>query len=135
MNKQENTQVKNLSFLLWIARVLSSLIALFLLVFVFAPGIADLAGGQTTIQRESVLPILFFALFIAFAVLAWFNEKLGGYLMIFWGVCAIIYYLAISAEIMAMVAGLPFLICGGLFLLYWQQRKNLDKKDPGVNQV
>ena len=121
-----NSETTTLKAVRWIARILSSLIAIFLILFVFLPGISEMIKGTSAVDNDSILPIIFFALFIVFVVVAWFNEKLGGFLMVFWGACVIIYYIAIGTFIMGMVGGLPFLICGFLFLLYWKQNKDLN---------
>ena len=59
-------------------------------------------------------------------VIAWINEKIGGTVLILAGIGFSIfaYFSAGRNQILAMsVSGVPFIICGILFLIAWMRKK------------
>ena len=59
-------------------------------------------------------------------VIAWINEKIGGTVLILAGIgfSTFAYFSAGRNQILAMsVSGVPFIICGILFLIAWMGKK------------
>ena len=81
------------------------------------------------------IPYVYFAFFIVFAIgviIAWFKEKIGGIILIAGAVAGSIFSIIVGLNNpdfdlldFIILAGLPFLIIGILFLVYWWKSRKL----------
>ena len=75
---------------------------------------------------ETTLLVTFVIILLIGVVIAWINEKIGGTVLILAGIGFSIfaYFSAGRNQILAMlVSGVPFIICGILFLIAWMGKK------------
>ena len=82
------------------------------------------------------IPYVYFAFFIILAIgviIAWFKEKIGGIILIAGAVAGSIFSIIVGLNNpdfdlldFIILAGLPFLIVGILFLVYWWKSKKLN---------
>jgi hypothetical protein len=111
--------------ILWIARGISVLIAAFWLFILFANLAFDLLVGFICLDWEMGLLVGLVTGTILSVLAAWWNEGIGGILLILWGVAfAGITYLTSCSQLgnLILAASLPFLVDGGLFFATWLGR-------------
>jgi len=75
---------------------------------------------------ETTLLVTFVVILLISVVIAWINEKMGGTVLILAGIGFSIfaYFSAGHNKILAMlVSGVPFIICGILFLITWMEKR------------
>ena len=75
---------------------------------------------------ETTLLVTFVVILLIGVVIAWINEKIGGTVLILAGIGFSIfaYFSAGHNKILAMlVSGVPFIICGILFLITWMEKR------------
>ena len=102
----------------WAARGISTAAAGFWLLILLDIIACDALVGFVCIEWEMVLLISLVTLSILSVVVAWRTERIGGIIMIVWG----IVFAAIAgitsrpyATFSMFVTGIPFIIAGGLF--------------------
>lgn len=128
MNKTIN---KNTRTIRWIARILGTILAVYL-VFTTVGGFIINFGNLTASELIAAYgSTAFIAVFVAGVIVAWFREKIGGIILVVSAVAvsifSIIYGLAPNSDLLMLIliAGLPFLIIGILFLVYWWKSRKL----------
>jgi hypothetical protein len=114
-SKKEN----NLKGVLWVARILSTQIAIGILAFVFLPGILSHISHSIPWLAFTPSNIVVYGVFVIFVIIAWLFTRLGGILITGWGLGIIIFFLSGKMWLMFFIFGLPCLLCGILFLLSW----------------
>ena len=75
---------------------------------------------------ETTLLVTLVVILLIGVVIAWINEKIGGTVLILAGIgfSVFAYFSAGRNQILAMsVSGVPFIICGILFLIAWMGKK------------
>ena len=112
----------------WIARILGTILAVYLVLTTIANLIMDFKAWD-------FIPYVYFAFFIVFAIgviIAWFKEKIGGIILIAGAVAGSIFSIIVGLNKpdfdlldFIILAGLPFLIIGILFLVYWWKSRKL----------
>lgn len=111
-------------YLRWFGRIVGFLATGFFLLFFICEGVPDIIKNGMDTQIIPFLMLLFLA--ITGYIIAIFNEKAGGIMQIAGGVAMSIYHLwtgGFKDLNMALVFGLPFIICGSIFLLCWWKCK------------
>ena len=120
-----------LRYLRLFARIVSFLASAFFLLIFIGEGIPDLINKSINPKLLPFLPLLLIAIIGCFITL--FKEIIGGILQITGGVGMSIYLLVIGGMKdldIALVFGLPYLICGVISLIYgWKCRINKEKED------
>jgi len=112
----------------WVARILGTILAVYLVLTTIANLIMDFKAWD-------FIPYVYFAFFIVFAIgviIAWFKEKIGGIILIAGAVAGSIFSIIVGLNKpdfdlldFIILAGLPFLIIGILFLVYWWKSRKL----------
>ena len=111
----------------WVARILGTILAVYLVLTTIANLIMDFKAWD-------FIPYVYFAFFIVFAIgviIAWFKEKIGGIILIAGAVAGSIFSIIVglnpASEVLMLIGsvGLPFLIIGILFLVYWWKSRKL----------
>ena len=112
----------------WVARILGTILAVYLVLTTIANLIMDFKAWD-------FIPYVYFAFFIVFAIgviIAWFKEKIGGIILIAGVVAGSIFSIIVGLNNtdfdlldFIILAGLPFLIVGILFLIYWWKSRKL----------
>jgi hypothetical protein len=122
---------KSINWLRWLARVIGSLWALFLLMM----GIGYAVTDSDPVTMVSVMVGVTFAGFVIAVVLAWWREKIGAILLIIWSVLYMIFMVTVIKEnaIRSMlVISAPFLISAVLFLLsHYRTNRKVITEDIG----
>ena len=113
----------------WIARIFGTFLAVYLTFTTVANLIMDY-------KTWDFIPYVYFAFFIILAIgviIAWFKEKIGGIILIAGAVAGNIFSIIVGLNNpdfdlldFIILAGLPFLIVGILFLVYWLKSKKLN---------
>ena len=118
---------KSSRVILWIARILGTILAVY---WVFSTvvsliqnfGLFDLiAYGSTA----------FIIICVVGVIVAWFKEKIGGIILVASAVAVIIFSIIFglnpASEVLMLIGsvGLPFLVIGILFLVYWWKSRKL----------
>jgi hypothetical protein len=106
----------------WIARALGAFLACFWLFIL----IISLVQGEVFLDRESIIMMSLIAISIAGVAIAWWNDLLGGWLLLIVGtVYSVFAYLAAGHNkgLAMLVSGAPVLITGILFLASAQRSK------------
>jgi hypothetical protein len=103
----------------WAARIIGFIASAFFLSFFIGEGVPDLISGNA----DDLIPFLpLFLLTILGYVISWFSSFWGGSLMLLGGIGMWGYHLAFNHSWrIAAVFGLPFVIAGLLFLIYWHK--------------
>ena len=106
----------------WIARIFGTLLAVYLIFTTVANLIMDYKAWD-------FIPYVYFAFFIILAIgviIAWFKEKIGGIILIAGAVAGSIFSIIVGLNNpdfdlldFMILAALPFIIIGILFLVYW----------------
>src|SRR4030042_2322473 len=113
----------------WIARIFGTFLAVYLIFTTVANLIIDY-------KNWDFIPYVYFAFFIIFAIgviTAWFKEKIGGIILITGAVAGSIFSIIVGLNNpdfdlldFMILAALPFIIIGILFLVYWwKSRKKM----------
>lgn len=112
----------------WVARILGTILAVYLVLTTIANLIMDFKAWD-------FIPYVYFAFFIVFAIgviIAWFKEKIGGIILIAGAMAGSIFSIIVGLNKpdfdlldFIILAGLPFLIIGILFLVYWWKSRKL----------
>ena len=106
----------------WTAGMLGFIPSFFFLLFMFGEGLPDLIEGYT-----GVIPIMVMVFFsIAGYIIAWFQFRLGGLMMMLGGLIMAIYLLVLGGEGIGWIVAsfsLPFIIPGYLFFSLKKFRK------------
>ena len=111
----------------WIARISGTFLAVYLVFTTVANLIMDFKSWD-------FIPYVYFVFFIIFAIgviIAWFKEKIGGIILIAGAVAGSIFSIIVGLNNpdfdlldFIILAALPFIIIGILFLVYcWRSRK------------
>ena len=112
----------------WVARILGTVLTVYLV-------FSNVANLIMDFKTWDFIAYIFFAFIIIFAIgviIAWFKEKIGGIILIAGAVAGSIFSIIAGLnnpdfDIMDFIilAGLPFLIIGILFLVYWWKSRKL----------
>ena len=112
----------------WIARILGSILAVY---FVFTT-VANLIMDFKTWDFVAYIFFTFTIIFAIGVIIAWFKEKIGGIILIAASVAGSIFSIIVGLNNpdfdlldFIILAGLPFLIVGILFLIYWWKSRKL----------
>ena len=113
----------------WVARILGSILAVY---FVFTT-VANLIMDFKTWDFAAYIFFAFTIIFAVGVIIAWFKEKIGGIILITGAVAGNIFSIVVGLNNpnfdlldFIILAGLPFLIAGILFLVYWRKSKKLN---------
>lgn len=125
--------LRNINWLRWLARVIGTLWAVFLLMM--GIGYAVIETGPVTLV--SVMVGVTFAGFVIAVVIAWWREKIGAIVLLIWSVLYMIYMVTVVKEnavmVMFIISG-PFLVSAVLFLLsHCRTSRREISVDVGVN--
>ena len=126
-NTEDSTKRQNKAYRN-IARVISTAVAGFLLLFVVGYMIQDLSDGKLVRDwsAESTKVTVFVLLMALGTGIAWWREKIGGAILMITGLVAIvfIFFSMEPSDIgISLIFGFPSLLSGLLFLIYWKQSK------------
>ena len=111
-----------------VARVISSAVAGFILLFAVGQWIGELSAGRLTQGwRLSTTGMAVYCLLIAVGSgIGWWRENIGGTILIIAGLgmlLAIFIFLAPHDYWTSLIFCLPFLLSGILYLIYWKRSK------------
>jgi hypothetical protein len=119
MDKNINKSAKVIR---WIARIFGTFLAVYLTFSTIANLIMDY-------KNWDFIPYTYFAFFIILTIgviIAWFKEKIGGIILIAGAVVGSIFSIIVGLDNpdfdlldFIILAALPFIIVGILFLIYW----------------
>ena len=121
---------KNTRAIRWIARILGTILAVY---WVFST-VASLIQNFGNFMAWDFIFYGSYAFIIICAVgviVAWFKEKIGGIILVASAVAVIIFSIIFglnpASEVLMLIGsvGLPFLIIGILFLVYWWKSRKL----------
>jgi hypothetical protein len=109
-----------------IARVISSAVAGFILLFAVGQWIQELSAGRLTQEwRLSSTGMAVYCLLIAVgSILGWWRENIGGTILVIAGLgmlSAIFIFMAPHDYWISLIVSLPFLLSGILYLIYWKR--------------
>lgn len=112
-----------------VARVISSVVAGFILLFTVGQWIEGLfAGGLFQDWRLSTTGMAVYCLLIAVGTgIGWWRENIGGTILIIAGLgmlLAIFIFVAPHFYLVSLIFCLPFLLSGILYLKYWKRSKS-----------
>jgi hypothetical protein len=126
---------KNQKLVLWVARILSSQIALGIIAFVFVPGFFGNLSHNIPWLAFTTGNIILYGMFVVNVIVSWFYVRLGGIMLTGWGLGIIIFFISFKMWLMFFILGLPCLICGILFLLCWNTiTKDIPENDEILNE-
>jgi hypothetical protein len=116
-----------------VARVVSSVVAGFILLFTVGQWISELFnGGLTHEWRLSSTGMLVYVILITVgSSLGWWRENIGGTILVISGLgmlFAIFIFLAPHDYWISLIFSLPFLLSGILYIMYWKQSKPSKEK-------
>lgn len=106
----------------WTAGSLGFIPSFFFMLFMFGEGLPDLIDGRTGVIP--IMAMIFFA--VAGYVVAWFQFRVGGLMMILGGLVMGVYLLVLGGEGIGWIVAsfsLPFIIPGYLFFILKGYRK------------
>ena len=111
-----------------VARVISSLVGGFILLFTVGQWISELSAGRLFQGwRLSTIGMAVYIILIALGVsLGWWRENIGGTILIIAGLgmlLAMFIFLAPLDYLNSLIFCLPFLLSGILYLMYWKRSK------------
>jgi hypothetical protein len=104
-------------------------VAAFILLFAVGQWISEFsAGGSGQDWRLSTTGMAVYCLLIAVGSgIGWWRENVGGTILIIAGLgmlLAIFIFLAPHEYLVSVIFGLPFLLSGFLYLVYWKRSKS-----------
>ena len=119
-----------------VARVISSLVAGFILLFAVGQWISELSAGRLTQDwRLSTTGMVVYIILIALGgSLGWWRENIGGTILVIAGLgmlSAIFIFLPPHDYWVSLIFCLPFLLSGILYLMYWKR----SKRSKGKKQI
>lgn len=103
----------------WLARAISTLAAAFWLLILLDIIACDVLVGFVCLNWEIALLISLVVFSCLSVIIAWHRERIGGIVMIIWGLVFSVIAIVTSNSQRAfsiMVSGVPFIIAGILFL-------------------
>ena len=111
-----------------VARVVSSVVAGFIVIFAVGQWISTLAaGGLVQGWRLSTTGMALYCLLIAVgSVIGWWRENTGGTILIIAGLgmlLATFIFMPPHDYWVPLIFSLPFLLSGVLYLIYWKRSK------------
>jgi hypothetical protein len=111
-----------------VARVISSLVAGFILLFAVGQWISELSAGRLTQDwRLSTTGMVVYIILIALGgSLGWWRENIGGTILVIAGLgmlSAIFIFLPPHDYWLSLIFCLPFMLSGILYLIYWKRSK------------
>lgn len=121
---------KNTRAIRWIARILGTILAVY---WVFATVVGlIIIGNLMAWDFIAYGSYAFIIIFVVGVIVAWFKEKIGGIILVVCAVAGSIFSIIAGLNNpnfdfmdFIILAGLPFLIIGILFLVYWWKSRNL----------
>lgn len=116
-----------------VARVISSVVAGFILLIAVGEWIEELSAGRLTQEwRLSTTGMAVYFLLIAVGSgIGWWRENIGGTILIIAGLgmlLAIFIFLPPHDYWVSLIFCLPFLLSGILYLIYWKRSKSVKEK-------
>ncbi len=116
-----------------VARVISSVVAGFILLIAVGEWIEELSAGRLTQEwRLSTTGMAVYCLLIAVGSgIGWWRENIGGTILIIAGLgmlLAIFIFLPPHDYWVSLIFCLPFLLSGILYLIYWKRSKSVKEK-------
>jgi hypothetical protein len=116
-----------------IARVISSLVAGFILLFTVGQWIQTISDGTLFHDwKLSSTGMAVYCLLIALGSgIGWWRENIGGTILVIAGLgmlLAILILLPPHDYLLSLIFSLPFLLSGILYLKYWKQSKSFKAK-------
>jgi hypothetical protein len=113
----------------YLARIISTLLAAFLLLFAVGGWIQSMSrGDEMVLDYEHIKMTIYFVMIAVGTILGWWRDILGGMILAFVG---LVFSVTVFIEMeshdywIVLIFGLPFLVCGVLFLLSWRRQKKL----------
>ena len=103
----------------WLARAISTLAAVFWLLILLDIIACDVLVGFVCMNWEIAILVTLVIFSSLSVIIAWHRERIGGIVMIIWGLIFSVIAIATSTGQRAfsiMVSGVPFIIAGILFL-------------------
>lgn len=118
-----------------VARIISSLVAGFILLFAVGQWIQTMFDGTFSNEwRLSSTGMVVYCLLIAMgSVIGWWRENVGGTILLIAGLgmqLAIFIFLPPQDYLVSLIFCLPFLLSGILYLLYWKKSRSSKAKKP-----
>ncbi len=128
MENEEITRAYERKAMRNVARVISSVVAGFILLFAVGQWIEELSAGRLTQEwRLSTTGMAVYCLLIAVGSgIGWWRENIGGTILVIAGLgmlSAIFIFLAPDDYWVSLIFSLPFLLSGILYLIYWKRSK------------
>jgi hypothetical protein len=116
-----------------VARVISSIVSGFILLFAVGQWIQELSAGRLTQDwRLSSTGMAVYIILIALgASIGWWRENIGGTILIIADIgmlSAIFIFLPLHDYWVFLIFCLPFLLSGILYLMYWKRSKPSKEK-------
>ena len=109
----------------WSARVISTVVALFLALMGFGQALEEGDFSSTNPEGYKGLVIVAFILaYLVAVVIAWFRERTGGALLLVLGLVAIIAFMVAEGPQdywVTLIIGAPFVLSGILYLMCWKR--------------
>ena len=127
----DKTIDKNTRAIRWIARILGTILAVYLFMTNVGGFISNFGNLMASELIAAYGSIAFIVIFVAGVIVAWFSEKIGGIILVVSAVAvsifSIIFGLVPNSDLLMLIAiaGLPFLIIGILFLVSWWKSRKL----------
>lgn len=130
VNNKKNID-KTTKIIHWTARILGSISGAFwVLALTLSTIMESKLGVEPTPEAklEGIILGCLVAVVVIGVIIAWFREGIGGLIVVIGGIVLSIfaYITAGHNKVLAMASsGIPFLIAGILFLIYWRKTRKL----------